>query len=89
MDLFEIEGPGDIIEKLIVNHLKQWHIEERIAELCADNQGNHLDELGQLAIDVRRLNNQRLKLRNALNEYFGSGFTERKIGYAGEGDEPR
>lgn len=73
---------GDLIDRLSIINLKIWHLEEQIR---AGKEGELTKEdICDRAIKIRTLNNERIALKNAINEDFGEGFEEVKVNHASE-----
>ena len=85
-----ILGPGDIADLLCTNAIKQFHAEQRKAEITngrmpEEMSAEELQEVGRLGVEIGALNNRRVAFKNELNRMFGQGLVERKLFYIGGG----
>jgi len=69
-------GAGDIIDRFISVHIKI-----SILESIVKNQDKTDAEAGHAARLIRKLNVERIALRNVLNRRFGGGFEDLKVEY--------
>ena len=69
---------GDLVDKLTIINNKIWHLESDIRKGKLDGD---LEETGRRAIQVRELNNERIALKNAINEISKTGFKEVKVNH--------
>ncbi len=56
---------GELLDRLSICNLKQWHLEELIADENTD-----IEEVGRLADQVVAINNLRKKIIDSINELF-------------------
>ena len=56
---------GELIDRLSITHIKQWHLEEIMADKDVS-----LEEKGKIPDQIISLNNFRKELVEAINEYF-------------------
>jgi hypothetical protein len=61
---------GEMIDKLVVIHLKIWHLEEKINELKDNYEKENLEEVGKLGEQVVSLNKRRVEITKAIDEVF-------------------
>lgn len=69
-------GLGDIIDRFISVHIKISILESKVK-----NEKISDEAAGQAARLIRKLNLERVALRNAINERFEEGFIDHKIEY--------
>jgi hypothetical protein len=70
---------GDLIDRIGIVNQKIWHLESDIRKGKLD--GNLL-EVGKRAIKIRDLNDERIQLKNAINDFCKTGFKETKVNHA-------
>ena len=56
---------GELIDRLIICHLKYWHMEEKISEANISKE-----EIGKISRQMDSLNKFRNKIIESLNEFF-------------------
>ena len=65
---------AEAIERLGIVNNKMWHLEDKML-----SKSTALKEKGRIGIQLRELNNERIKLKNYLNSFFNTGFKETKV----------
>jgi hypothetical protein len=65
---------GELVDRLIVVHLKIWHLVE-----VAEDPSQPDAAVASAARRMQRLNRERVQLKNALNEKLGEAHEEIKL----------
>jgi hypothetical protein len=58
--------PGECIDRLVITHLKIWHLEEQM-----NDPSISLEEKGVISEKIVKLNVLRIRCIDAINEHYG------------------
>jgi hypothetical protein len=76
---FVNENMLDLLNKLYIENSIIWNLESQVMDT---NQEFEINKVGKLAIEIRKHNTERVKLKNKLNELFNDTI-EYKLNYFG------